>query len=167
MQRLTTILRALSQAEVDFVIVGGVAVVVHGHARMTADLDLVIALDEANVTRAVATLEALGMSPRLPVPGSAFADAQQRQRWVKDRGLTVFTMLDPDDPLRVVDLFADPPIPYEALADRADRRVVAGVEVPVASIDDLIEMKRQAGRAIDLDDIRALEDGRDDGSDGS
>ncbi len=53
---LETIFAALQRAEVRHLVVGGVAVVLHGHPRFTADLDLVPALDTANARAAVAAL---------------------------------------------------------------------------------------------------------------
>ncbi|HEX2251636.1 MAG TPA: hypothetical protein VHQ65_00040 [Thermoanaerobaculia bacterium] len=58
------VLKALGRAEVRYLVVGGVAVVLHGYLRATADLDLLLALDEVNVRRAVSALEALGYRPR-------------------------------------------------------------------------------------------------------
>ncbi len=63
-QPLLDILHALSGARVSFVVVGGVAVVLQGHPRMTADLDLVVDLSVDNVRRTVDVLEHLG-SPSL------------------------------------------------------------------------------------------------------
>lgn len=157
MQPLVDILRALRCAEVRFVVVGGVAVTLRGHLRATVDLDLVLDLVPDNISLALGVLAEQGLVPRLPVPPAQFADADVRRRWVDDRNLMVFSMHDPVDPRREVDLFADPPIdPVLMLAD-ADLIRVGDVEVPVASRAHLIEMKRLAGRPQDLADIAALE----------
>jgi hypothetical protein len=66
------ILAALNEARVRYVVVGGVAVVLHGHLRFTADLDLVLALDRDNVLAALAALQGLGFRPRArPSPRSS------------------------------------------------------------------------------------------------
>jgi len=150
------ILKALSDAGVDFVVVGGVAVVLQGHPRMTIDLDLVLDLDEANVRDAMEALTQHGLTPRLPVDAASFADPAVRAGWVRDRELQVFSLHDPSDPRREVDVFAFEPIPFDELRGRARRVRIEGTEVLVASIADLIEMKRQAGRPQDLADIEAL-----------
>ena len=62
------IFTALNEAGVDYVVVGGMAVVLHGYLRATADLDLVIGLSAENCTRAVNALTRAGFQPRLPVP---------------------------------------------------------------------------------------------------
>lgn len=155
------VLAALARADVRFVVVGGVALVLHGHPRMTADLDLVIDLAVGPVDRAMAALTGLGLVPRLPVSAAAFVDPATRARWVAERNLTVFTMTDPDGSLLEVDLFADPPLPFEPLWAASVTMLVGQVEVQVASIDDLLAMKRRAGRPQDLADIEALEEIRD------
>ena len=158
MNTLLPILRGLREADVSFVVVGGVAVVLRGHPRLTVDLDVALDLrDDDNVRRAVAALTGLGLVPRLPVDATDFADAAVRQRWVEDRNLQVFSLHDPDDPRREVDLFAQDPLPYADLEERASLVEVEGLGVPVASRRDLITMKRDAGRAQDLADIEALE----------
>lgn len=72
--------------------------------------------------------------------------------------MRVFSMWDPRRPLLEVDLLVDPPIPFEALRGRAAEVPFANLVLPVASIDDLIAMKRLAGRPKDEEDIAALTD---------
>lgn len=147
---------ALNEANARYVVVGGVAVVLHGHARLTADLDLAVDLSPAPARRVVDALGSLGLRPAAPVDPAGFAHPPTRERWRLERGMLVFTMRDPDDPLRQVDLFVDEPIPFEELWSRAEIIQLEGIEVHVASIDDLIAMKEQAGRPLDLDDIAEL-----------
>jgi hypothetical protein len=54
------IVRALNQHQVRYLIVGGLAVVAHGHVRLTVDIDLVLAVDRPNLTRAVEAIKSLG-----------------------------------------------------------------------------------------------------------
>jgi hypothetical protein len=151
------VLAALDGAGVRFVVVGGVAVVLHGHPRMTADLDLVIDLAAEPASRAISALVALGMEPRLPVDPHQFADADIRRAWADERGLSAFTMLDPQEPLLEVDLLARPPLPFDELWDQATTVHLGGKPVRIASIDHLIAMKKAVGRPQDLADIAALE----------
>jgi hypothetical protein len=154
---LLPILRVLRDADVSFVVVGGVAVVLQGHPRSTVDLDLVIDLAPDNVRRAMEVLTDLGLTPRVPVDAADFADPAVRAGWIQHRNLTVFSLHDPDDPRREVDVFAEEPMPFEQLRARARLVEVEGVEVPVASRRDLIALKRTAGRPQDIADIEALE----------
>ena len=151
------IFASLERAGIRYVTVGGVAVVLHGHARLTADLDLVVDLAPQAASGAIAALTAMGLRPRLPVDASGFSDPSVRERWITDRGMIVFTLWDPDDPLRSVDLFVEPPIDFEELWGRAVVADVDGTPVRIASIPDLIRMKRIADRPMDREDIVALE----------
>ncbi|HRW19997.1 MAG TPA: nucleotidyl transferase AbiEii/AbiGii toxin family protein [Dermatophilaceae bacterium] len=133
-------LAALNEAGVRYVVVGGVAVVLRGHPRMTVDLDLVLDLAGYNARLAVDTLLAIGLQARLPVDPADFANPTVRQGWVEGRHLVAFTMVDPADSTREVDLFADPPIPFADLDARADWLNLGDVAVRVASIEDLVTM---------------------------
>ena len=157
MRPLLDLLQALHDADVRAVVVGGVAVVLQGHPRLTADLDLALDLSPDNVSAALAVLSREGLVPRLPVAVQDFADPQIRERWRRERGLTVFSMHDPNDPRREVDLFAADPLPFDELWEASRVVSVAGVPVRVASIQHLIRMKRASGRPQDLADIVALE----------
>jgi hypothetical protein len=147
----------LQRGQVRYLVVGGVAVVLQGHPRFTADLDLVVALDPGNARAAIAALARLGYRPRAPVDGVQFSDPETRQRWIDEKGLTVFSLWSPDHPATDVDLFVREPFPFDAAWCRATIADLGDVKVPVASIEDLIALKRVAGRPKDLEDIRVLE----------
>ena len=147
---------ALARADVRYVVVGGVAVVLHGHPRMTADLDIAVDLAPEAATQSIAALTDLGLRPRVPVDASDFADPVARDRWVSEKGMTVLSLWDPTTPLRSVDVFVENPIPFDQLWDRSKVFEVESFSVRVASIDDLVRMKESAGRPIDLEDIEAL-----------
>jgi predicted nucleotidyltransferase len=154
---LERIFGALEDSGARYLVVGGVAVVLHGHPRFTADLDLMLALDAPNVDAALSALEGLGFRPRAPVPLRAFADPAQRLEWERTKGMTVFSLWSADLPGTEVDLFVAVPLPFEAAWPRRLRADLGGINVNVASLGDLIEMKRRAGRPQDLEDVRELE----------
>jgi len=155
---LLRVFRALEAAQVRYLVVGGVAVVLHGYPRFTADLDLVVALDADNARRALDALGTLGFQPRAPVPMAAFADLAQREIWVTEKDLVVFSLWTPAMPLMEIDLFVREPFPFDAAFARRVSIDLGDVNVSVASIDDVIELKRAVGRPKDLDDVRALEE---------
>ncbi|MEO6462506.1 MAG: nucleotidyl transferase AbiEii/AbiGii toxin family protein [Candidatus Eisenbacteria bacterium] len=153
-----SLVRALNEAGVRYLIVGGLAVVAHGHARFTGDVDLVLDLDAGNLGRAVDAFESLHYRPRAPVPFRDFADASKRAEWLSTKGLTVFSASSPEHSATEIDLFVETPFDFAEVYARAVRFEVApGVEAPFVPVDDLIAMKRRAGRPIDLDDARVLE----------
>ena len=152
------LLAYLDESDVRFVVVGGLAVVIQGHTRLTVDVDLVLKLDSSNVRRAIAALSARGLRPLLPVDPYDFADDAKRREWVENRNLQVFSLRDEKNSLLTVDFFAYEPIPFEELWSRADQVSLGGRTIRVASIGDLITMKRAAGRPLDLVDIERLEE---------
>jgi predicted nucleotidyltransferase len=150
------VLAALNADGVRYLVVGGVAVVLHGHLRTTADLDLVVELAPENARRAVAALSRLGFRPRAPVPAEEFADARARQTWIDEKDLTVFSLWSERLPEVEVDLFVKEPFLFGEAYARALRVPLDTTTVTVVSLEDLIALKRASGRPIDLADVEAL-----------
>lgn len=150
------IFASLNDASARYVVVGGVATVLHGFARLTADLDLMIDLDPSSAARVMDALTGLGLRPRAPVDARLFADPAQRRAWITDKGMRVFSLWDPARPLLEVDLFVEHPIPFEQVYARSEVMEIAGLSVRVAGLDDLIALKRLADRPQDRIDIDAL-----------
>jgi hypothetical protein len=154
---LERIFAALEASGARYLVVGGVAVVLHGHPRFTADLDLVIALERPNLSRALRALQGLGYRPRAPVALDEFLDPDVRRIWVEEKGMTVLALWSPELPATEVDVFASEPFAFEPAYARGLRADLGATTVPIASLVDLIELKRRAGRPQDLEDVRALE----------
>lgn len=151
------VLQKLQDSQVRFVVVGAVAMNLHGVPRMTADLDLLVDLAPASLSVLIQALEGLGYKPRLPVPAAALLDPELRREWVEQRNLKAFTFVHSLRPLQEVDLLLESPIPFEEV-ERAKRVLAAGrLRIPVVSLDHLIAMKRASGRAQDAADVDALE----------
>lgn len=145
----TPILQRLVARGVDFVVVGGIAVVLHGSARLTQDLDISFASDDTNLEQLGAVLIELGAKLR-GVDEPFVPDARTLRR---------ASILCLETDLGVIELLAQPDgaPPYGELRARADRFSLGDFAVLVASIEDLIAMKRAAGRNKDLADIDELE----------
>lgn len=155
---LTAALRALQRSTAPYLVVGGVAVVAHGFVRLTEDLDVVLRLEDSDsVRRALKELAALGYQPLVPVPIESFADPLQRASWIESKHAKVFQLYSDRFPDLRIDLFLTPPFDFDRAFSDATPVSLAEVEFHVASIDDLIAMKRAAGRPKDLDDIFHLE----------
>jgi hypothetical protein len=149
--RADEILERLTARGVDFLIVGGIAAVLHGSARSTFDLDICFATDQANLDALGEVL--VGLDARLRgVPDNVpFVPDGQTLRKVEL--LTLSTSAGN------LDLLAVPPgaPPYQRLRRNADRYDIGGVTVLVASIEDLIAMKDKARRPKDLEDLAELQ----------
>ncbi len=148
---------ALAAADARYVVVGGLATVLHGFARLTADIDLIVDLEPPELEKTLTVFEALSLRPRAPVSLRDFANPDARGMWIEEKGMTVFSLWDPDRPMLELDLFAENPIPFGELWARSEVVALTGITVRIAGIDDLISLKRLAGRAQDLQDIEALE----------
>jgi hypothetical protein len=151
------VLAALNAAGVRYLVVGGVAVVLHGHLRTTADLDLVVSLEPANARRAIDAVAALGYRSRAPVPAERFADTAERAAWISEKGLTVFSLWSDRLPGLELDLFVREPFDFE---QAWARRVTVSLDTTTATVvglQDLLALKRAAKRPQDLADVEALE----------
>ena len=156
MTQFDPIFAALQATGVRYVVVGGLAVNLHGYQRFTKDIDLVIDLVPDQALKALEALSGLGYKPAVPVNLSDFANASIRNGWIRDKGMMVFQMYSEQTRMSV-DIFAQHPIEFEALWSQGTKVDLPGVTVRIASIDHLIVMKREAGRAQDLIDIEKLE----------
>ena len=158
MAQIESLFEALTRRNVRYVVVGGVAVVLHGHPRLTADVDLAIDLDPEPLAHAMQVLTELEFEPQLPVSVEQFMDPTIRAEWISQRNMTVFSLRSRSSSLFTADFFAENPIPFADLWRDAVQIALNATTVHVASIAHLIEMKSLAGRAKDLEDIAHLRD---------
>jgi len=148
---LLSLLRRLSEGGVDYVVIGGVAVAVHGYGRSTKDLDIAYATDPANLEALGAVLLALNARLRgVPDDVPFVPDARTLRR------VQILTLDTSDGGL---DLLVNPDgaPPYEAMRRGADVVPIEDFSVRVVALADLLSMKRAAHRPQDLADIEALE----------
>jgi hypothetical protein len=122
------------------------------------NVDLVLEPVAEARRRAVRALGSLGYRPRSPVPIEAYADAEEVARWRSEKGLQVFTLWSDLHFETEIGLFVFEPFDFERAHARTRREEIApDVVMTVVPREELIEMKRLAGRARDRDDLEALE----------
>ncbi len=156
-QSVETILRRFNESGVRYLVVGGMAVVAHGYVRFTADLDLMLDLEESNARQAIEILKDEGYAPRIPVPIEMFADREMRESWVRDKNMLAYGLDSEKHRMTHVDLFAHNVLDFEGTYQQAARiELFPGVPVVVISLDGLIYLKELAGRAQDILDIEKL-----------
>lgn len=149
--RLRELLIHISDAGIDFILVGGLAVNAWGHNRGTTDIDLVPAPTSENLDRLGSALEAINGKVKV---GDRLLDSTSTPTYLRagDRALVV-TDLGEADVLQGL-----PHIPrFEELEPVSMVAEVFGRKVAVCSLEHLIQMKRFAGRNLDLADLDALE----------
>lgn len=150
------ILNTLHDHHVEFVIAGGVAAVLHGSSRVTFDLDVVPSLAPDSWQAAVDLLWSLGARPRIPEPVERIRDVEQVRRWRREKSMLALNFRTVDGGTEV-DLLVGESDAFDELRQRAVKVTVDARTFFVASIEDLISMKRRAGRPQDLLDVAALQ----------
>ena len=136
-------LRCLNKAGVDYIMVGGWAVNLHGYVRATIDLDIWILADQENARKVYAALGEFG-APLGEVKPEDFAqDGTIFQIGVAPCRIDVINKIDG--------------VKYAEASPRAIQKTIEGVRVRVISREDLIANKRASGRTKDLADAEILE----------
>ena len=137
------LLKSLNSNGVRYLVIGGLAVVLHGYVRNTTDLDIAIADDEANADRILAALIEFGFD----VPGL------NRSLFTKPNSLVRMGF----EPLKVEILNYLKGVGFEDAYLRRKVVELDGLEISLISIKDLIANKRAVGRLLDLADAEELE----------
>src|SRR3989338_422570 len=148
--------KELSKRKIKYLIVGGMAVILHGYDRRTGDLDLMVAMDEPNLQNLIEAIRSLGWKPRIPVKLEDFVRSDLRESWMKEKGMKVFSVFNPKKNAETMDILIESGVNFEKAYDRRERMTVYGIPIHVAAIEDVIQLKKAAGRQRDLEDIRAL-----------
>jgi hypothetical protein len=134
--------QALRAFGVRYYLFGAQAALLHGAARLTADVDITVDLGDRETSALVAALSAAGFAFRV-----SDEDFIARTR--------VLPAYHPPTHIPVDIVLAGPGI-EELFLERAEVRDVEGVRIPVASAEDVIIMKVLAGRPKDLEDVEAI-----------
>lgn len=146
------ILQRLVAADVRFVLVGGLAAQAHGSTSLTNDLDICYARDSTNL-RALADVLVDLAAVRRGLPADAPTMPPLDARTLRAGGLFTLTTRFGD-----FDLLADPDpgLDYAMLVTSAIPTNSGGVPVLAAGLDDLMAMKRAAGRPKDRIELEIL-----------
>jgi len=146
----------LHRHQVEYVLIGGLAVALHGIERNTMDIDVCIVISPDNLRRMIEAAKELNLSPVLPVPLETLSQIDTLRQWHQQRNLQAFALRTPDLAGVTLDLLLFPPVAPADLCQRAVRLDVSGIPIQLASVDDFIALKQSVGRPIDLADIEHL-----------
>jgi hypothetical protein len=158
LNHLSEIILTLKKSGVDFIVCGGVALVVQGVERLTMDIDLSVDLSRGNLKRFLGAMRKLRLNPRAPVPAESLLDPATRKMFVEEKNALVFTFVDPDNPFRQVDLFIADSLSYNELKDDSELIDIENQPIRVLSRQKLLALKQAIDppREKDLFDIRML-----------
>ena len=113
------IVKALNNAKVQYLIVGGLAVNARGFLRYTNDVDLGIALEPANFTAGFRALNGAGCNMKIPVTPEQFADPATREKWRSEKNMLVLQLWSDAHRATPVDVFIAEPFPFLEKQSRA------------------------------------------------
>lgn len=148
--------KALHEEGVRYVLVGGVAVNLHGVERATGDVDLLLALDGENLGRFYRVARQLALKPVVPVKLEDFSDAAKVESWIREKHMLAFALRSGDRLDPTVDILVQPAVAFDEAHARAVSMDLGGTPITVAAIEDLIRLKTGTGREKDRGDIDAL-----------
>jgi hypothetical protein len=143
--------KKLLSHKIDYAIVGGYAVALHGAVRGTMDLDLVIKLSLKSYLATEKALQELGFEARLPVSGNEVFNF--RKEYIKNKNLIAWSFYNPKEPSEIVDII----ITHDLAKLKKKKISLNKFDIFILSKKDLISMKKSSGRSQDLADIEALE----------
>lgn len=138
-------IKALNDQEVKYIMVGGMAVILHGHARVTGDMDIWVETTEQNYRKLVKTFHQFGM----PLFDMTF----QKFMNVKENDVFSFGR----NPVGIDIMTAVKGLYFEDVYSQSTIFDDDGLKIRMIHINHLIEAKKAAGRLKDLDDIKQLQ----------
>lgn len=152
------LLGELVAAEVDFLLIGGVAVGYHGHVRATKDVDVVPASDSANLERLARVLKHL----EAQVEGAEEFDSGEIPDPLDPTVLALggnWVLLTRLGRLDIMQWIGDDAL-WEKLSPAAIEDEIDGLPIKIVGYDDLVALKEQAARPEDLIDLQRLRQAR-------
>ncbi|MBU1262903.1 hypothetical protein KKG61_02135 [bacterium] len=150
------LLEELYKDGIRYLIVGGLAVNLHGVPRVTQDIDIVIAMERENILKLNAVLKKLGYKPRLPVNPDDMVNSKIVKDWVVNKNLKAFSFYHQKENYKVVDIVLVHQLDFEDAFKNKSVKKAQNIEIYLVSIDDLIKMKKSAGRSQDSSDVKML-----------
>ncbi len=147
---------ALDRHKVDYLLIGGLAVSLHGVERATMDVDITVGMNPQNLQALIDVARELKLTPVLPVALESISNVELLREWHEKRHLEVFALRTPELAGVTIDVLLFPPLSFAEMDNHAVKFDVAGTMIRVVSIDDLIALKQAVGRPIDLSDVEHL-----------
>ena len=144
---------SLNKKKVRYLVAGGIAVNLYGIERATADIDLVVDLEENNLTRFIKIVKELGFRPKIPVRFEDFIKKENREEWINQKRMKVFSVFDPKNSYFLLDIFVDTPFDFNKVYKEREKMKFENIIISVVPMKELIKMKEKAGRPQDRADV--------------
>lgn len=136
-----------------YMVAGGIAVNLYGIERATADIDIILKLDEDNLLKFIEVAKKLGLKPKVPVKIEDFISPGKRKEWIINKGMTVFSLYDPKNPFFLLDIFVEIPFDFDEVYKQRKKIKFEETIIPVVPMKELIEMKEKSDRPQDRADV--------------
>ena len=146
----------LEQRNIRYLVIGGIAVNLHGFSRATGDLDIMLSLNRENLEKFIDTINALEFKPRAHVKIEELGDPVKVEMWKRERNMKVFSVYNPLNVMEQIDIMIENYIDFDRAYNKREMVMARSIKIPIISIDDLITLKLKAGRERDKIDIKAL-----------
>ncbi len=147
---LYEVIDEFDKSKIDYAIVGGYALALHGIVRATVDIDLILRLNKTDFEVAEKIMEKLGLTSRIPV--RAHEVIAMREEYIKNRNLIAWSFVDYKNPTRQIDILITKDYSHSKVV-----KVKVGTRtIKVISLEELLAMKKESGRPQDLIDIKAI-----------
>jgi len=146
----------LNANKIKYIIVGGLAINIHGIPRATYDIDLLLDMNKENLEKFIFLMKKLGYKPKVPVKIEDFLSEEKRKKWIKEKNMKAFSLYNSKLILSEIDVVINTTLDYEKAIKNVVYKKVKNIILPVISIKDLIKMKSESSRKQDILDIEML-----------
>lgn len=150
------ILKAMEEKNIQYLLVGGLAVNLYNVQRMTNDLDFVIHMEQSNIVKFIELMKESGFISALPVDPELLSDQNTVDEWIHEKNMVAFSFYHREKNYQVIDIIISHQLDFEQAYRNRSIRTVHTIPVSLISLDDLIAMKQSSGREKDLEDIQKL-----------
>ncbi|MBI5325187.1 MAG: hypothetical protein HZB41_07955 [Ignavibacteriae bacterium] len=150
------ILEEFYKKDIKYLIVGGLAVNLHGVPRVTQDIDIIIATNRNNILKIIEILTSFSYIPRLPVNPQELAEPDVVKEWIEKRNMKAFSFYHVRENFKVIDIVISHNLNFENAFENKIVKKVNGFEIYISSIENLIKLKEYSGRDQDLSDVEML-----------
>ena len=150
------IFKRLNDLKIDYLITGGLAVNLYGIPRMTYDIDIMIKLDEKNISKIIKEILKWGYKLKIPLNPQELMNLKKLKKLIKEKNLKAVTFYNEKEVLSQIDIIIWSPIPYEKLKLNSKYFKILDERVPVIGIKDLIFIKSKIKRKQDKIDVENL-----------